>query len=152
MGLGTCAGLLAGCGGGPVRVDAATPSAEDQAACTDLLAALPASVADVDRRDVEPDGAWGAAWGDPPIVLTCGGAAPAEFDAASACTTVNGVDWFIPQDQLDTLADIDRTMTAVHQDPQVQVRLPPEHWPPATTMADLSGPVTEHTRRTGQCR
>jgi hypothetical protein len=150
--VGAAVGGLGACGDDAVRIDAPPPSATNRAACEELLAALPQSIAGVERRDTEPEGAYGAAWGDPPIVLTCGGSTPTDFDATSACTTVNGVDWFIPQEQLETSDAIDRTMTAVNREPQVQVRLPAAYWPPATTMADLSGPVTEHTERTGRCQ
>jgi hypothetical protein len=77
------------------------PGAET--ACTALLAALPDSVADQPRREVEPADAWGAAWGDPAIVLRCGGPAPAGFDDVAACTTVNGVDWFVDEDAVEAL-------------------------------------------------
>ena len=145
------AALLAACGDGAVQVEAPEPAAADRAACRDLLAAVPDKVADQTARRVEPDDAWGTAWGDPPIVLTCGGAEPKGFNRTSTCTTVNGVDWFIPEDELEAETPSDLTMTTVYRRPTVTVRLPADYWPPATTLADLSEAVTSATTRDGAC-
>jgi Protein of unknown function (DUF3515) len=144
--------LLGGCSAGAVHIDASRPSAAAQGPCRRLLGSLPAQVADQSARKVEPTDAWGAAWGDPPIVLTCGGAAPRGFGRASTCTTVNGVDWYLPEDQLEPGgAPSDVTMTTVHRAAYVQVRLPAEYWPPATALADLSAAVKAAVPPTGHC-
>ena len=128
------------------------PPAAAQAPCRRLLEELPQSVADQPSRKVEPRGAWGAAWGDPPIVLTCGGPAPRGFGRASSCTTVNGVDWYIPTNQLRPGgASSDVTMTTVHRAANVQVHLPAEYWPPATALVDLSAAVKSAVPATGHC-
>jgi len=59
---------------GPVAVPApSAPSAAAVTACRSLTTALPASLdKGVDRRRVRGDSALTAAWGDPPITLTCG--------------------------------------------------------------------------------
>lgn len=132
-------------------LDAPTPAADDRRACRDLIEALPDTVADQPRRDTDPADGWGAAWGDPPIVLTCGGPRPDGFIRTSACTTVNDVDWFIPEEQLEAGSASDLTMTTVYREQYVEVRLPAEHWPPATTLADLSEAVTDHIAATGSC-
>ncbi len=142
---------LAGCGQGAVRLDAPTPRSSDRAACRALLDDLPVEVADQPQRDTEPAEGLGAAWGDPPIVLTCGGPAPAGFDRASSCTTVNGVDWYLPEEQLQAGEVSDVTMTTVNRAQHVEVRMPAEYWPPATTLVDLSAAVSEHTEATGRC-
>ena len=155
--LGTAAAvaLLAGCtsgsSDGPVEVDADAPPAEDRAACGALHDALPEEVADLAERSVDPDSDWAAAWGDPAIVLTCGGPPAEEFKRTSTCTTVNGVDWFIPEEQLETGEPVELTMTTVNREPVVRVLLPAERWPPATTLADLSSAVRTSTDRTGSC-
>ena len=41
-----------------------------------------------------------AAWGDPAIVLRCGVGEPASFDQFSTCQIVNGVAWYIPDEQI----------------------------------------------------
>jgi hypothetical protein len=143
--------LVAGCGAGAVAVSAQAPDEEDREACRALLDDLPDSLADLPRRDVDPVDGWGAAWGDPPLVVRCGSTPPAGFDSVSSCTTVNGVDWFIPDDQLEADEPGDLTMTTVHREQYVEVSLPAEHFPPAAALADLSGPVTEHLRATGSC-
>jgi hypothetical protein len=112
---------------------------------------LPEQVADQDPRPVEPESDWAAAWGDPAIVLTCGGPPATGFKRISTCTTVNGVDWFIPEEQLETDQPIDLTMTTVNREQVVQVLLPAAHWPPATTLADLSSVVRKNTEKTGSC-
>ena len=134
-----------------MEVDAPQPSADDRAACRSLLDAVPDRVADQESRPVEPDDSWGAAWGDPAIVLTCGGPPPEDFERTSTCTVVNDVDWFIPEDQLEDPSPDEVTMTTVHRTPVVTVVMPGEYWPPATTLADLSGAVTATTKQVGSC-
>ena len=46
--------------------------ADQQAACEGLVADLPDRLIGEDAREVSPDGALGAAWGDPALVLSCG--------------------------------------------------------------------------------
>lgn len=70
------------------------PSADPQVAgaCAALLAALPEEVdPGVQRRPVR-DGTRTAAWGDPPVTLTCGVPLPEEPEAR---VTVNGVVWSV---------------------------------------------------------
>jgi hypothetical protein len=143
---------LTACSSGPIDVGASRPPEDEQAACRALLDALPRRVADQPAREVQPKGGWGAAWGDPPIVLTCGVPAPHGFGRASSCTTVNGVDWYIPEDELKAGgAPSDLTMTTVNRAAGVQVRMPADYWPPATTLADLSSAVRAALPRTGHC-
>jgi hypothetical protein len=113
--------------------------------------ALPSTVADLSAREVEPGDAVGAAWGDPAIVLVCGVPRPPGFGRTATCLSVNDLDWFVPEDQLESREPTDLTMTTVGRSPRVQVTLPAEHWPPATTLADLSEAVRKHTTRTGRC-
>ena len=144
-------GLLSACSDDAVPIPTATPSATDQGPCRNLLSALPDHVADQPARTVEPDHAWGAAWGDPPIVLTCGVAAPDGFRRTSSCTTVDGVDWFIPEKQLEASAPRELTMTTVNRAQYVQVRMPADYWPPATTLADVSTVIRSVVQKTGAC-
>ena len=130
------------------------PALEGEAAdrCAALVEALPGSVAGLERREVEPAGAVAAAWGDPPVVLTCGDEPPEGFDRLATCTTVNDVDWYIPEEQVEVDDPGDVTMTTVNREAFVQVRLPGEHWPPAATMADLADAVSSTLEATGQCQ
>ena len=149
--------LLVGCSGGtdtddpsaaePVPLD--LPGGDVPAACTELLARLPAAVADQGRREVSPDDAPGAAWGVPPITLVCGVEEPAGFDDVSSCLTVSGVDWYIPTEQLEAQGDL--TMTTVYREVSVEVQLPAAYFPPATALADLARPVRQSIPATDEC-
>jgi hypothetical protein len=143
--------LLAGCAPGAVEVEEPDLSAQERAACEELVAVLPDRVADLQRREVEPADAVAAAWGDPAIVLVCGVGAPEDYDPANGCTTVNGIDWYIPMSQLESNGEQDLTMTTIERDVAVQVHMPGEHWPPAAPLADLSESVASQTRATGRC-
>jgi hypothetical protein len=125
------------------------PDASGRAACGRLLDELPNKVADQLRRPVVPADALAAAWGDPAIVLRCGVTRPAGFDRASSCVTVDEVDWFIPEEQLERPGDL--TMTTVKREQHVEVVVPEEHWPPGTTLADLSDVVRGAIPRLSQC-
>jgi hypothetical protein len=145
--------VLVGCSSGPspVEVDAPRPASEDLDACRMLHDALPDTVADQRRRPESSETDWVAAWGDPAIVLSCGVPEPEGFKRTSSCTTVNGVDWFIPEEQLEPSEAVDLTMTTVHREQYVEVRMPAEYWPPATTLADLSSAVSGAIEPTGEC-
>ena len=82
--------LVAGCGDEPPEIDAPDLSAADASACRDLVAALPDELAGQERVDVTGDTEYGAAWGDPAIVLTCGVGRPDDFTDISTCAS--GVD------------------------------------------------------------
>ncbi len=142
--------VLGGCSSA-VQVDAPAPPSEVAAACADLLEGLPQEVADQPSRAVDAGAGAAAAWGDPPIVLVCGVEEPEEFAEVRVCTTVNGIDWFIPVAQLDSTVPVDLTMTTVNRTPHVEVRMPKEYAPQATTLVDLADPVRRHTTRTGRC-
>jgi hypothetical protein len=144
------AAVLSSCGGGNVTLDASPPKAADRGACLQLIRALPRTVADQPARGVVPDDGWGAAWGDPAIVLTCGSTPPEGYDRTSSCTTVDGVDWYLPEDELDGDSK-EVTMTTVNRAQYVRVLLPADYWPPATTLVDLAAPVRKTVHRTGRC-
>ena len=67
----------------------------------------------------------------------------------ATCTTVEGIDWYVPTTEQEVQGDL--TMTTVHREPVVEVRLPAEHWPPAATLVDVADTVRQHTERTGRC-
>jgi hypothetical protein len=143
--------FLAGCGTGSVDIAGDPPPERQREPCRALLDALPEEVADLPAREVSPPDGWGAAWGDPPIVLRCGvGGPPEGYDATAACTTVEGIDWYVPEEPPQDGADV--TLATLHREPAVELRLPVDHWPPATAMVDLAPTVAAHTDRTGRCR
>ncbi len=146
-----CLGLLlTGCGSGAVSVDTPALHGADAAACRALVARLPARVADQDRRTVRPQGAPAAAWGDPPIVLSCGVARPPGLDRFATCQVTNGVGWYIPEKQITGNAT-DITMTTVGRAQFVQVHLPADYFPPATAMVDLAPAIKAAIREVRPC-
>lgn len=118
--------------------------------CEALLDDLPATVAGEARRVVTPSGA-GAAWGDPAIVLTCRAGKPRGYVPEASCIGVDGVDWFIPEEQLVANGAEDFTMTTLFRRPNVEVRVPARYWPPATALADLSRTVARHVPSYERC-
>jgi len=142
---------LAGCGSDAVEVHAPGLSARAAETCRSLVEDLPDTVAGQQRRPVSPEDAAGAAWGDPAIVLTCGVGKPDGYVPEGPCTVVDGVDWYIPEDQLLADGDADLTMTTLFRRVNVEVLLPRDYWPPATALADLSKVVAAHTESSERC-
>jgi len=130
-------GLVAGCSADTVAVQPARPTGQDAEACAALEAALPDRVAGQERRGVEPADGYAAAWGDPPIVLRCGTGPGRGFDAFSRCQVANGVDWYVPESQVQG-RPLEVTMTTVGRAVNVEVVLPEDYFPPAAAMVDLA--------------
>lgn len=141
---------LAGCGSDEVPVDSPAVSADVRAVCERLVATLPDTVSDQQRRPVDPEDALGAAWGDPAITLTCGVAMPDDFDEFSTCQEANGVGWYIPDEATeDQGADV--VMTTVGFEPVVRVQLPARYRPPAAAMVDLAAPLRRTLEQVQPC-
>lgn len=129
-------------------------SAEDESACAAFVESLPDTLADQARGEVDPDDALGAAYGDPPIVVTCGVPEPPAFGEGAACEVVDGVRWYLPEDQFGTEPQ-DLTLTSAWDLPRIEVVVPAAYWPEggAAVMASLGPLVDEHLRRQpGECR
>jgi hypothetical protein len=141
--------LLTGCSGS-LAVDAPATSGADAEACKALVAALPGRVADQPARKVDPGPGYAAAWGDPAIELRCGVPTPAGFEATSRCQVTNGVGWFIP-DRQQTGEPGAITMTTVGRAQNVEVRIPADYFPPATTMVDLAPALRRTIRDVRPC-
>ena len=143
---------LAGCADGPVSIPTTDANPAAAAVCEQFLADLPTVLAGERKRALARNGALGAAWGDPAIVLTCGGELPDDFDRFSQCVEANGVGWFVPDD-----AEKDQSATAVltaaGYRPVVQVRVPGDYRPEgvASVMAGLADPVDEHLKLVEPC-
>ncbi len=141
--LGLLSPLLGACGGpATVSVTPATPTGTALSQCQELVQALPDTVSGQARREVQPDIATTAAWGDPAIVLRCGVGKPKDFHEASPCTTVNNVDWWVP---LDWPTSGDLVITTVGRSVYVEVSIPARYLPPAATMANLSAAISSTT-------
>ena len=139
--------LLVGCSGSVPLDPVPALSDADEQACRELVAALPRTVAGQEAREVSPEDAPGAAWGDPPIVLTCGVPEPADFTRTSTCIQADGVGWYVPDDVLlegDETRDV--TMTAVGYRPRVEVVLPGRYRPEGFMSAAVEiGRVVDQT-------
>ncbi|UMG94646.1 DUF3515 domain-containing protein [Nocardioides sp. TF02-7] len=144
--------MLSACGG-PVELDVPDLSGADAAACADLVDALPAELADEERVETEPDDAPGAAYGDPPVVVTCGADEPEGFGRGAQCELVNDVPWYIPAEQYDDLG-LDLVITAAWHRPRLEVEMPADYrglGAEAGVMAVLSGLVEEHLTEVATC-
>jgi hypothetical protein len=143
--------VLGSCSGGAVPVEPPDLDEADAAACADLVDALPETLAGESRRDVDPDGAPAAAWGDPAIVLTCGVAEPAAYDEFASCIEVDGTGWFTPEESL-TDPGADLVVTELTHRPRVALRVPAEHRGQDSVLAGVAGPVREVLERDSRCR
>lgn len=144
--------VLAACGG-PVELDVPELSAADAAACDALAAELPDTLADEERVETEPADAPGAAYGDPPIVVTCGADEPEGFGPGAQCELVNDVPWYIPAEQYDDL-DLDLVITTAWHQPRLEVVVPADYrglGAEAGVMAVLSPLVEEHLAEVATC-
>ncbi len=131
---------LAGCGG-PLLIAAPELDAEAAGSCRSFVGALPDSVGDQERREVE--GETVAAYGDPPIVVRCGVPRPAEL--ISNCLRVNGVDWY--------LSDVTDKVVAltVGREPSVEVQIPDAYGTSSAALVDVGDAVMGATERTQPC-
>ena len=150
---------LASCGGpdeAPVRVAAAPPTGSAAQQCGDVVSASPDRVAGQSARDVASAGGYAAAWGDPPIVLTCGGTAPRALTPSSRCFRVNGVDWLVTQHgrEVDSAAPLsgDLVFTTVGRSAYVRLVVPDAYQPASDALVDLAGAIRSSTAATDPCR
>ena len=142
--------LLTACG--PVEVEVPELSGADHEACEAFAADLPGSLAEQEQVEIEPADAPAAAYGDPAIVVRCGVGTPDGFDLTASCEIVNGVGWYMPDEQY-TDQDLDQTLTAAGYRPRVEIRVPSEHRPNggAAAMAALADLVKEHLALVDEC-
>ncbi len=143
---------MVGCSRDPVPVKSPTITESETTDCAEFLDGVPDEVAGQKARLVEPAGVLGAAWGDPPIVLTCGVGLPTDFDRFAECVEANGVGWFVPtSEEEDQSSDV--TITAAGYRPIVKVKVPAEYRPEgvAAVMTELAAPVEEHLELVDEC-
>jgi hypothetical protein len=136
--------LLSSCSGGAPTIEEQDLTSADRTACEALVAALPDTLAGQDRVEVD-DGALGAAWGDPAYVLTCGVPAPDDYAPTSECNVIDGVGWWVPDDQLGDLGE-DATPIALSLRPYVEVSVPAERRTEGIdrALAELAPALKEH--------
>ncbi len=135
---------------GPPEIETGELSDTEAQACTDLVADLPDRLLGEEQVEVEGDTAYGAAWGDPAIVLTCGVGA-IDITEVPECIEYGGVGWLIPLDEKD--GDVDVTFTADGQRPRVQLLVPDDYLPEGAVEAltDLGPAMKRHTDLENRC-
>ncbi|WP_345525028.1 DUF3515 domain-containing protein [Nocardioides endophyticus] len=147
-----CAVLLlaTGCSSTPPEIDGPDLPAAQDAACRALVAALPDTL--VGEKAVEVTGAtaYGAAWGDPAIVLTCGVVA-VDISDVPQCVEADGIGWLVSDE--DAEGDRDATFTADGYRPRVRLEVPEDYLPEqgASALAELAAPLKQHLKKTVSC-
>lgn len=126
---------------------------ELQSACDAFLEDVPDPLLDFERVEVDPPEAPARAYGDPPIVISCVDAIPAGFDQFAFCVQVNGVGWYLPDEQIDD-DSADATFTAVGFEPMVAVQVPAQYRQVTggDVLADLTDAVKNNLTETKPCR
>lgn len=126
---------------------------ELQSACDAFLEDVPDPLLDFERVEVDPPEAPTRAYGDPVIVISCVDAIPDGFDQFAFCVEVNGVGWYLPDEQIvdDTL---DATFTAVGYEPLVAVQVPAQYRQVTggEVLSDLTTAVQDNLTETTPCR
>ena len=139
--------LTAGCSGGGNGVSVAVPTPSSSMAalsCSHLDASLPHRVHGQAMRTTNPDSPLTAAWGDPPIALSCGVATPSALTPTSQLVVVNGVSW-LPEQLTHGYR-----FTTVGRAANVQVDVPDTYSPEAATLTDLADPIKQTIPRSAQ--
>ena len=132
-----------------------TQTAGAATACRTIMASLPKTLNH--RSRVTSTGSpFGAAWGDPAIVLRCGVPEPTGFTTNSYanCLTVNGIDWYLAGDSGDGAStDHPITVTTVYRSPAIEVTVPAGYGTqgPSTAMALLTSVIQTNTKASKRC-
>ena len=115
-------------------------------ACAPLVKALPSKVLDAERRKTDPASPLTAAYGDPPIEVTCGVAAPAGMaEAQSQCFEVNGVGWFAKEVTNGVI------FTTIGRKVYLEIAVPDKYRPEANALTDVSDAVLAHNKVITPC-
>ncbi len=83
-------------------------------------------------------------------MLRCGVGTPEDYEPFSPCQRVNGVDWFVPEEQVAD-QDADVVLTTIGRKPNVEVAIPSEYRPPDAVMVDLAQAIKGRTRVVRAC-
>jgi hypothetical protein len=119
----------------PLSPSAPPSSAAASKACTKVLQRLPVELGELQPRVVHPQPAspFVVAWGDPPVVLSCGVHRPSELKAHSNAplTGVDGVFWLVHRnDSATNWISVDRAV-------YIEVSVPKAYrQPPIAPLAD----------------
>jgi len=119
------------------------PNPAVRAACLRLGATLPARLDGESRRRTVPASPLTTAWGDPAVVLRCGVARPAGYNAAAETAVVDGVAWF------QQVGSASVTWTLVGRGAYLDLRVPTRYPAQAGFLVGLAGPITAALPATG---
>lgn len=137
---------VTGCSPDAVKVAVPSPAPEVAASCDALVKALPDRVLDGERRKTEPASPLTAAYGDPPIEITCGIAPPADLaQSRSQCFEVNGVGWFAKEVGNGVI------FTTIGRKLYLEVAVPAKYKPEANALTDVSDAVQAHNAVVTPC-
>jgi hypothetical protein len=125
---------------GPVTFPASPLSGTAASACRALLAGLPAALGDAARRPVDGGADRTAAYGDPPIALTCGGpqfVAPSTppADAEEGFYGLSEVCWYVIKTPVGT------TWSTMDRETPVTVQVPSAYQEPAQRVIVFSDAI-----------
>ncbi|MGC4943219.1 DUF3515 domain-containing protein [Kribbella sp. DT2] len=138
--------VLTACGSDPVPIAVPEPAPEVTDACTPLVKALPPKILDAEPRDTDPPSPLTAAYGDPPIEITCGVSPPAGMaEAQSQCFEVNGVGWYAKE------AGNGVIFTTIGRKLYVEIAVPKTYSPEANALTDVSDAVKTHNTLITPC-
>jgi hypothetical protein len=150
--------LTTACSAGPVEIHAPDLTSADAAACRRLVRDLPDTLAGQHRRDTTGDTAYGAAWGDPAIVVRCGVGSPTGLAPGATCVQVDHAGWFVPDEVMDKASkgdqDVDVTTTEINYRPRVELHLPGRYRPDGfgNSIGALTTVIARDLRRVGTCQ
>ena len=100
--------------------------------CAQVVVALPLEVGGQPQRAVTSDANNIAAWGDPPILLTCGIELPVAYEQTSTLAEVSGISWLPEPLENGTL------FTTIGRNPRVQVAVPSWVPSPSSVLSELA--------------
>jgi len=135
---------------GPPEIEQPDLPAAQDAACRALVKDLPDTLVGEQSVEVVGATAYGAAWGHPAIVLTCG-VDPVDISAVPQCVEADGVGWLVSDE--DAVGDRDATFTADGYQPRVRVEIPDDYLPEqgANVLTELAAPLKEHLTKKVPC-
>ncbi|MGE5828311.1 MAG: DUF3515 family protein [Micromonosporaceae bacterium] len=128
----------------PVPMEAPTLTDRDAATCRDLVAHLPAAIGGValPRRPVTAGAEQNAAFGDPAVLLACGGPVPTP-GPVDQVFPASGVCWHATQTPDSTV------WTPMDRELAIRVTVPQYYDSPYQLVIDLSPAIMATTRRVG---
>ena len=118
----------------PVPVDAPALAGRAQTVCRALLSRLPEALRDRARRPVTAGPEQNAAYGEPPVTVSCG-VAPATFPGTDRVFTMDRVCWHAAETTRGTV------WTTVDREEPVRVTVPRSYDSPGQWVIEFSAPV-----------